>query len=66
MDGWAVAVGYLVYSKRASGFPFLSLESCLSTCSVDPAAIDVVAMPGRYGRLLHRVGDVMYRRTNSN
>jgi len=52
--------------KRASGFPFLSLESCLSTCSVDPAAIDVVAMPGRYGRLLHRAGDAMYRRTNSN
>ena len=52
--------------KRASGFPFLSLQACLDASPIDPREIDVVAMPGRYGRLLHRAGDPLYRRTDSN
>jgi len=47
--------------KRASGFPYLSLARCWSECNLDPAEVDVVAVPGRFGRLVQRAGDALYR-----
>lgn len=47
--------------KRASGFPYRSLEAALRWCGLDLRDVDVVAVPGRWGRLGHRLADPLYR-----
>ena len=47
--------------KRASGFPYQSLESCLRWAGLDLRDVDLVAVAGRWGRLGHRLGDPLYR-----
>ncbi len=62
---FAVSEERLSRVKRAQGFPSLALQACLSQCNVDPSEIDVIAVPGRFGRLLHRAGDAVYRRSST-
>lgn len=63
---FALSEERLVRRKRASGFPYMALEACLNYCNLDPTEISAIAVPGRYGRLLHRVADKFYRNTNPN
>jgi len=47
--------------KRAAGFPYRSLERALQWCGLDLRDVDLVTVPGRWGRLGHRLGDPLYR-----
>ncbi len=47
--------------KRACGFPYRSLEAALASCGLDLADVDLVAVPGRWGRFGHRLADPLYR-----
>ena len=47
--------------KRACGFPYQSLEAALSFCGLDLRDVDLVAVPGRWGRFGHRLADPLYR-----
>ena len=49
-------------NKRQAGFPRQSLELLIRTQGLDPRTIDIVAVPGRYGRLPMRLADSRYRR----
>ncbi len=62
----AVSEERLCRQKRASGFPYRAIAACLKHAGLDPADVDAVAVPGVFGRLLHRAGDALYRRTDSD
>ncbi len=47
--------------KRACGFPYRSLEAALSFCGLDLRDVDLIAVPGRWGRFGHRLADPLYR-----
>ena len=61
---FALSEERLARKKRASGFPYRALQACWSHCNIDPSQVDAVAVPGRYGRLLHRAADRLYRQSN--
>ena len=47
--------------KRQAGFPSLALETLIAKEGLDPSRIDLVAVPGRYGRSIMRFADSRYR-----
>ena len=48
-------------AKRQAGFPTLAIETLISLEGLDPEQVDVVAIPGRYGRAPFRLADRHYR-----
>lgn len=62
----AVSEERMTGQKRQAGFPYRSIAWCLESTGNFPAEIDRVMVAEKSGRLVHRLLDPIYRKSNPN